>query len=151
MLFGFTLLLLTPLKSHERIKRQSRKEGKCAAQATPQPQLFGRPRRVCGQVTVETEHYGTSLQWAVCGEQGGLCLSAALSVHVRGAERGIQRRSLNEYLWLALYCALQRGETALHMAARAGQSNVVRYLVQNGARVDAKAKVNDGTTVLNKK
>ena len=36
---------------------------------------------------------------------------------------------------------LQRGETALHMAARAGQSNVVRYLVQNGARVDAKAKV----------
>uniref|UniRef100_A0A667ZAF4 Uncharacterized protein n=1 Tax=Myripristis murdjan TaxID=586833 RepID=A0A667ZAF4_9TELE len=32
----------------------------------------------------------------------------------------------------------QRGETALHMAARAGQSNVVRYLVQNGARVEAK-------------
>lgn len=38
-------------------------------------------------------------------------------------------------------CAFQRGETALHMAARAGQSNVVRYLIQNGARVDAKAKV----------
>jgi len=38
-------------------------------------------------------------------------------------------------------CVLQRGETALHMAARAGQSNVVRYLIQNGARVDAKAKV----------
>ncbi len=35
----------------------------------------------------------------------------------------------------------QRGETALHMAARAGQSNVVRYLIQNGARVDATAKV----------
>lgn len=27
------------------------------------------------------------------------------------------------------------------MAARAGQSNVVRYLIQNGARVDARAKV----------
>lgn len=38
-------------------------------------------------------------------------------------------------------CVFQRGETALHMAARAGQSNVVRYLIQNGARVDAKAKV----------
>lgn len=38
-------------------------------------------------------------------------------------------------------CVLQRGETALHMAARAGQSNVVRYLIQNGAQVDAKAKV----------
>ena len=38
-------------------------------------------------------------------------------------------------------CVFQRGETALHMAARAGQSNVVRYLIQNGARVDARAKV----------
>lgn len=25
------------------------------------PKVFGRPRRVCGQVTVETEYYGTSL------------------------------------------------------------------------------------------
>ncbi|KAK5618835.1 hypothetical protein CRENBAI_010585 [Crenichthys baileyi] len=33
-----------------------------------------------------------------------------------------------------------RGETALHMAARAGQSDVVRYLIQNGAQVDVKAK-----------
>lgn len=27
------------------------------------------------------------------------------------------------------------------MAARAGQSDVVRYLIQNGAKVDIKAKV----------
>uniref|UniRef100_A0A671RVB6 Ankyrin-3-like n=1 Tax=Sinocyclocheilus anshuiensis TaxID=1608454 RepID=A0A671RVB6_9TELE len=33
-----------------------------------------------------------------------------------------------------------RGETALHMAARAGQANVVKFLVANGADVDAKAK-----------
>lgn len=45
------------------------------------------------------------------------------------------------FLKFACVCVFQRGETALHMAARAGQSNVVRYLVQNGARVDAKAKV----------
>lgn len=35
----------------------------------------------------------------------------------------------------------QRGETALHMAARSGQAEVVRYLVQDGAQVEAKAKV----------
>lgn len=36
---------------------------------------------------------------------------------------------------------LQRGETALHMAARAGQVEVVRCLLRNGAMVDAKARV----------
>lgn len=36
---------------------------------------------------------------------------------------------------------LQRGETALHMAARAGQADVVRYLLKNGANVDTKSKV----------
>lgn len=35
----------------------------------------------------------------------------------------------------------QRGETALHMAARSGQAAVVRHLVQDGAQVEAKAKV----------
>ncbi|MEQ2217031.1 hypothetical protein XENOCAPTIV_030847, partial [Xenoophorus captivus] len=34
-----------------------------------------------------------------------------------------------------------RGETALHMAARAGQADVVRYLLKNGAKVDTKSKV----------
>lgn len=36
---------------------------------------------------------------------------------------------------------LQRGETALHMAARAGQMEVVRCLLRNGAMVDAMARV----------
>lgn len=35
----------------------------------------------------------------------------------------------------------QRGETALHMAARAGQVEVVRCLLRNGAMVDARARV----------
>lgn len=35
----------------------------------------------------------------------------------------------------------QRGETALHMAARAGQADVVRYLLKNGAKVETKSKV----------
>lgn len=35
----------------------------------------------------------------------------------------------------------QRGETALHMAARAGQVEVVRCLLRNGALVDARARV----------
>lgn len=43
---------------------------------------------------------------------------------------------------------LQRGETALHMAARAGQSEVVRYLLQNGAQVEAKAKVSQKTGLI---
>lgn len=37
--------------------------------------------------------------------------------------------------------AYQRGETALHMAARAGQMEVVRCLLRNGALVDAMARV----------
>lgn len=36
---------------------------------------------------------------------------------------------------------LQRGETALHMAARAGQAEVVQYLLKNGAKVETKSKV----------
>lgn len=36
---------------------------------------------------------------------------------------------------------MQRGETALHMAARAGQVEVVRCLLRNGAMVDARARV----------
>ena len=45
------------------------------------------------------------------------------------------------YLSRTSLSVFQRGETALHMAARAGQADVVKYLVQNGARVEAKAKV----------
>ena len=41
-------------------------------------------------------------------------------------------------------CVFQRGETALHMAARAGQADVVQYLLQNGAKVETKAKVSRG-------
>lgn len=39
------------------------------------------------------------------------------------------------------FCVFQRGETALHMAARAGQADVVRYLLKNGAKVETKSKV----------
>lgn len=42
---------------------------------------------------------------------------------------------------VAVCCVLQRGETALHMAARAGQVEVVRCLLRNGAIVDARARV----------
>lgn len=38
-------------------------------------------------------------------------------------------------------CVFQRGESALHMAARAGQMEVVRCLLRNGALVDAMARV----------
>jgi ankyrin len=34
-----------------------------------------------------------------------------------------------------------RGETALHLAARANQTDVMRILLRNGAQVDAKARV----------
>lgn len=40
-----------------------------------------------------------------------------------------------------LFYLCQRGETALHMAARAGQMEVVRCLLRNGALVDAMARV----------
>jgi len=37
--------------------------------------------------------------------------------------------------------ATVRGETPLHLAARANQTDIVRILLRNGATVDAKAKV----------
>lgn len=37
--------------------------------------------------------------------------------------------------------SLQKVETPLHMAARAGHTEVAKYLLQNKAKVNAKAKV----------
>ena len=34
-----------------------------------------------------------------------------------------------------------RGETPLHLAARAKQADIIRILLRNGAQVDAKARV----------
>lgn len=34
-----------------------------------------------------------------------------------------------------------RGETALHLAARANQTDIIRILLRNGANVDARARV----------
>lgn len=34
-----------------------------------------------------------------------------------------------------------RGETPLHLAARANQSDIIRILLRNGAHVDASARV----------
>lgn len=34
-----------------------------------------------------------------------------------------------------------RGETPLHLAARANQTDIIRVLLRNGAQVDAKARV----------
>lgn len=105
-----------------------------------------------GELGVESE--GVSLSLSLC-----LFLPLFHSVHLnrKGVstrvcfnEEGGQRRikTLEQpsiplscaCVWVFV-CVLQRGETALHMAARAGQSNVVRYLIQNGAQVDARAKV----------
>lgn len=36
---------------------------------------------------------------------------------------------------------MQKVETPLHMAARAGHTEVAKYLLQNKAKVNAKAKV----------
>lgn len=37
-----------------------------------------------------------------------------------------------------------RGETPLHLAARANQTDIIRVLLRNGAQVDAKARVMNG-------
>lgn len=46
------------------------------------------------------------------------------------------------------FCVTQRGETALHMAARAGQADVVRYLLKNGAKVETKSKVRTMSRII---
>ena len=37
--------------------------------------------------------------------------------------------------------ATVRGETPLHLAARANQTDIIRILLRNGAKVDARARV----------
>jgi ankyrin repeat protein len=39
-----------------------------------------------------------------------------------------------------------RGETPLHLAARANQTDIIRILLRNGAQVDARARVMTPTT-----
>ena len=40
-----------------------------------------------------------------------------------------------------------RGETALHLAARANQTDIIRILLRNGAQVDARARVSSAYRV----
>ena len=44
-----------------------------------------------------------------------------------------------------------RGETALHLAARAQQTDIIRILLRNGATVDARARVSCCTYVVHSK
>lgn len=39
-----------------------------------------------------------------------------------------------------------RGETALHLATRGNQTDIMRLLIRQGAQVDAKAKVRQNST-----
>lgn len=41
--------------------------------------------------------------------------------------------------------ATVRGETPLHLAARANQTDIIRILLRNGAKVDARARVSELT------
>ena len=41
-----------------------------------------------------------------------------------------------------------RGETALHLAARANQTDIIRILLRNGATVDARARVSQLYSVI---
>lgn len=42
-----------------------------------------------------------------------------------------------------------RGETPLHLAARANQTDIIRILLRNGAQVDARARVKKNTQYVN--
>uniref|UniRef100_A0A4W6E9N5 Ankyrin 2 n=1 Tax=Lates calcarifer TaxID=8187 RepID=A0A4W6E9N5_LATCA len=63
-------------------------------------------------------------------------LRAGKSIKMR---KSISLISLCEYMHISFEYVC-RGETALHMAARAGQVEVVRCLLRNGAMVDARAR-----------
>jgi ankyrin repeat protein len=41
-----------------------------------------------------------------------------------------------------------RGETPLHLAARANQTDIIRILLRNGAQVDAKARVSNLFSII---
>ncbi len=43
--------------------------------------------------------------------------------------------------------ATVRGETPLHLAARANQTDIIRILLRNGAKVDARARVRLGSVL----
>ena len=44
-------------------------------------------------------------------------------------------------MYIFMFVVLQKGNTALHIAALAGQDEIVKILVQNGAKVNAQASV----------
>lgn len=62
------------------------------------------------------------------------CSSAPLSVHPRGVEP-MPLELMN------LASPSQKGNTALHIASLAGQAEVVKVLVTNGANVNAQSQV----------
>lgn len=62
------------------------------------------------------------------------CLLAPLSVHPRGVEH-MPLELMN------LTSPSQKGNTALHIASLAGQAEVVKVLVTNGANVNAQSQV----------
>lgn len=62
------------------------------------------------------------------------CSSALLSVHHRDIEQAVNSCTMP--------LVPQKGNTALHIASLAGQAEVVKVLVTNGANVNAQSQVN---------
>lgn len=48
---------------------------------------------------------------------------------------------INKQLNFAMFCFVQKGNTALHIASLAGHLNIVKLLVDNGAKYDVQAHV----------
>lgn len=82
-------------------------------------------------------HHGASPNTTNVVSRTFLLHHGSTSVHVK-----------SPHSWL-FFVSFQRGETALHMAARAGQADVVRYLLKNGAKVETKSKVRRMSLIIN--
>ena len=56
-------------------------------------------------------------------------------------KKTVQLLKNNEFLTKFTICFLQKGNTALHIASLAGQEEIVKILVQNGAKVNVQSQV----------
>lgn len=95
----------------------------------PQPgDMYAHTVLNCLSLALKPGSLGRNAGLYTSRSMGRVCSIGALFLH----------RGLGHWHFFAF---LQRGETALHMAARAGQVEVVRCLLRNGALVDARARV----------
>jgi ankyrin repeat protein len=87
-----------------------------------------------------------------------VCVCACVRVYWQSGLTSLHVVAFMGYMNITLYLLQHgsnpntttvRGETALHLAARANQTEILRILLRNGATVDARARVSNSRCLGN--